>query len=279
MSSHFYDSWARIDQSDDPDFFLATLDASRASTLAAADRDPTRYFAWLDPFHAMSLLEIGCGPGNLTQILAELAGSDATIVGLDLSSYMISEARSRASPATSVKFVVGDAHGLPFPDDCFDRTLANVTLQHLVDPALALREMIRVTRPGGLVAVADQDWETLIVDADDAHLTRRLTQAFTNGIRHGRMGRRLFAMLRSAGLYDVTVLPESTVYRSFAATRVYIWDQVAQIGVDSGAATASEVEQWLGDLAERDRAGLFFASCTSFRMVGRKPGRDQDQLC
>ena len=278
MASHFHDNWARIDESDDPDFFLAALDTSCSPMLLAAERNPEAHFAWLDLRPGMQVLEVGCGPGGLTQLLAGLAAPDGRAVGLDISTYMIAEARTRAVYSrAAVEFVVGDVHALPFPNHTFDRSLANTTFQHLVDPQRALAQMVRVTRPGGLIAVADQDWETLVIDAADDALTRRLIGAFADGLRHGRLGRQLYRLFRTAGLEDITVTPEPVIYRNFTATRSFMWDQAARIGVERGVATEAESAAWLADLARRDEDGTFFAACTVFRVTGRAPAVAYDR--
>jgi SAM-dependent methyltransferase len=277
MSDHFHDNWTRIDESEDPDFFLAALDASRMSMLRAAEQDPDSYFAWLDLRPGMRVLEVGCGPGGLTQILARLVGVSGRAVGLDLSAYMIGEARRRAADGRlPIEFITGDAQALPFDHDSFDRVLANTTFQHLRDPARALAQAVRVTRPGGLVAVTDQDWETLVVDGADVSLCRQLTLAFAHAIRHGRLGRRLPGLFHSAGLLDISVTPETAIYRNFAVTRSFMWDQVALIGRERGAADAARIDAWLGDLARRDEDGTFFAACTAFRVTGRVPAVPYD---
>ncbi|MEZ5168390.1 MAG: methyltransferase domain-containing protein [Acidimicrobiales bacterium] len=66
--------------------------------------------------------------------------------------------RARADHGGIAEFATGDVYALDFPDDRFDIVHAHQVLQHLVDPVSALREMRRVTRPGGIVAVRDADY-------------------------------------------------------------------------------------------------------------------------
>ena len=104
-----------------------------------------------------SLLDIGAGPGTITADLAGLVGRvTATEIGpeeLDLS-----RATLAARGITNAGFSVQDAHALTFPDGSFDVVHAHQVLQHLADPVQALREMARVTRPGGVVAARDGDY-------------------------------------------------------------------------------------------------------------------------
>jgi SAM-dependent methyltransferase len=103
-----------------------------------------------------SVLDIGSGTGALTFALAEAAPS-GRVTGVDPSRAYVRFAQSRAS-TDRVRFVVGDAQALEFPDATFDKTLSLLVMNFIPDPARALREMVRVTRPGGVVAAAVWDY-------------------------------------------------------------------------------------------------------------------------
>jgi 2-polyprenyl-3-methyl-5-hydroxy-6-metoxy-1,4-benzoquinol methylase len=110
----------------------------------------------------MDLLDVGCGPGTITLDLAQrLAGG--RVLGIDTAGEIVDAAQRRASERgdDTTRFEIGDAYGLEQPDDSFDVVHAHQVLQHLTDPVAALREMRRVCRPGGLVAVRDSDYATM----------------------------------------------------------------------------------------------------------------------
>ena len=100
-------------------------------------------------------LDVGCGTGELTCAAAEIGSINA--IGVDRSAAYIRAAQQRAG-GRSVRFEVGDAQALPFADDTFDRTLSMLVLNFVAEPAVALREMIRVTRNNGVVAAAVWDY-------------------------------------------------------------------------------------------------------------------------
>lgn len=105
---------------------------------------------------AHSILDLGCGTGSLSFCLAR----DPDIVnvcGLDYSPAYVEYAKRRSRDAR-VGFQVGNACALPFPDASFDHTLSMLVLQFIPQADLAVREMRRVTRPGGTVAAAT--WDT-----------------------------------------------------------------------------------------------------------------------
>jgi ubiquinone/menaquinone biosynthesis C-methylase UbiE len=100
----------------------------------------------LNPLDGRNVLEIACGTGRFTTMLAE-RGAD--IVGLDISSAMMAEGRKKARAAgvaDRIEFIRGDAARLPFPDDHFDTVFA-MRFFHLADtPAKFLAEMCRVSK-------------------------------------------------------------------------------------------------------------------------------------
>ena len=101
------------------------------------------------------VLDVGCGTGSLTFAVAKIKNV-SRIVGLDPSTGFVEYARSLNIDAR-VSFEVGNAINLPFPDASFDRCLSSLVVSFVPDAPQAVREMRRVTRPGGLVATCMWD--------------------------------------------------------------------------------------------------------------------------
>ncbi len=114
--------------------------------------------AYLEPYvkPGLSLLDVGCGPGTITVEFAERL-APGRVVGLDAAPEVIARA-SADFERPNLEFVTGDAYALPFADDTFDLVHAHQTLQHVARPVEMLREMRRVTKPGGIVAARDVDY-------------------------------------------------------------------------------------------------------------------------
>jgi ubiquinone/menaquinone biosynthesis C-methylase UbiE len=183
--------------------------------------------------HGVSLLDVGCGPGTITADLARRV-APGEVVGLDRDPGVLAEA---AAAAPGVRFVAGDVYALPFPDGAFDVVHAHQVLQHLTDPVSALREMGRVCRPDGIVAVRDVDMSTMTWFPVDPRFQRwmEIYRAVTraNGAEPDA-GRRLLAWARAAGFERV---------RASAAAWCF--------------ATPDEREWWSGLWAERVVASRF----------------------
>jgi SAM-dependent methyltransferase len=103
-----------------------------------------------------SVLDVGSGTGALAFAIAEALPS-VRVTGVDPSSAYVRNALARTT-SDRVRFLVGDAQALDLPDATFDATLSLLAMNFFPDPAKALREMIRVTRPGGMVAAAVWDY-------------------------------------------------------------------------------------------------------------------------
>lgn len=103
-----------------------------------------------------AVLDIGSGTGALTSAVAAVAPS-SRIIGVDPAPSYVAFAQTRL-PEDRIRFEVGDAQQLRFADGSFDRALSLLVLNFIPDRSKALDEMIRVTRPGGIVASAVWDY-------------------------------------------------------------------------------------------------------------------------
>jgi SAM-dependent methyltransferase len=99
-------------------------------------------------------LEVACGAGHLGRALAPHL---AHVNALDLTPEMLAQGDelARGSGLTNISFAVGDAAALPWLDDQFDLTVCRLALHQVGDPEAVVREMVRVTRPGGRVGITD----------------------------------------------------------------------------------------------------------------------------
>ena len=122
-----------------------------------------------------TVLDVGCGPGTLTCDLADRVAPGA-VLGLDVSEDVVAAAAAEATQrgTTNVTFATGDVYALDAEDDTYDVIHAHQVLQHLTDPVAALRELRRVVRPDGVVAVRDSDYATFTWAPSDPRLTRWL---------------------------------------------------------------------------------------------------------
>jgi len=168
------------------------------------------------------LLDVGCGPGTITADLSARV-APGVVVGLDAAASVVAEARSLSAGRSAATFLVGDLFVLPFADDTFDVVHAHQVLQHVGRPVEAMREMRRVCRPGGIVAVRDSDYPQMTWFPDDDALARAFdaygTMTRINGANWDA-GRRLLSWALAAGFTDV--LPSASAW-CFATPEERTW--------------------------------------------------------
>jgi ubiquinone/menaquinone biosynthesis C-methylase UbiE len=198
------------------------------------------------------LLDVGCGPGTITLDFAALL-APGEVIGIDRGAEVIAKAeRAREQAGVSnARFAVGDVYDLDFDDGSFDVVHAHQVLQHLTDPVRALREMRRVLRASGVLAVRDSDYAAFGLAPDDAALTRwgALYQqvARRNGAEPNA-GRYLLGWVQAAGFRDIT--PSSSTW-TYATPELRAWwgELWAERALESGFAVQA-VEYGLADRAQ-----------------------------
>jgi len=163
----------------------------------------------------LSLLDVGCGPGSITADLAARV-APGRVMGIDASAEVIAAA-ALDHATDNLSFTTGDVYGLDFADGSFDVVFAHQVLQHLSDPVAALREMRRVVRPGGTVAVRDSDYGAFVWSPADPRLARWM-QLYHQLTEHNRAeadaGRVLHVWARRAGFTDVQVTTSNWTFQT-----------------------------------------------------------------
>jgi ubiquinone/menaquinone biosynthesis C-methylase UbiE len=124
-------------------------------------RSPARTLAPLQLRNGLRVLEVGAGTGAFTLRLMEAVGPDGTVDALELQRGMIAKLKRRVwkNTAATVRLYQADALALPFAASSFDRAVLIACLPMLPDKQRALRELRRVLRPEGLLAVSEELWE------------------------------------------------------------------------------------------------------------------------
>lgn len=197
------------------------------------------------------LLDVGCGPGTIT---CDFADRGLRVTALEPTSDALDLCRAEAGVrGVDLAYATGDVHALPFADASFDVVHAHQVLQHVADPVQALREMWRVVRPGGVVAVRDSDYHGFVwapaSPSLDAWLALYQRLARANG-GEPDAGRHLLRWAREAGLDEARVgsstwcfaTPEDRAWWGGMWADRVLQSRFAEQAYAEGAATREELE-------------------------------------
>ena len=224
---------------------------------------------WLDVRDGQRVLDVGCGPGALTEQLVARVGPDR-VSAIDPSAPFV-DACGRRFPGVDVR--VGGAEALPYDDDAYDVAAACLVVHFMQDPVAGLAEMARVTRPGGSVAATVWDlagsrapmwpvWEAL-AEVDREHPGE-------SGLRGGSAGD-LARLLTAAGLRDVeeVELAVTVTHPSFEEWWEPYLHGVGPIGEALAALQPADRDRLAGACRDRLGDGPFAITAVAYAARGR----------
>jgi SAM-dependent methyltransferase len=264
------DPYRAVDRQPDPRRFARLLEARGRQPHQAQLR---RGFLSLAGVRlGVRVLDVGCGTGVVTRDVAARVGARGRAVGVDPSRALLEVARRRSAaraPGAGPMFHHGDGLALPFASASFDVTLAVTVLLHVPGSDRVLAEMRRVTRPGGRVAVLDQDFGTLALDVPDRALTRRIVDGHAERFyAEPWSGRTLARRLRLAGLTRVRSRVFVVVDRVYDEYVRSMLGRRVDLAVEWRLVTAAEGRRWLESLESAAARGDFFMSLNYYGAVG-----------
>lgn len=261
------------------DYVMGSADPElrRLQTISVLYRDITR--RWLERAgigSGMSVVDVGCGPGDVTLLAADLVGPTGSVVGVDGAPEALALARSRTETAgvRTVRFEEADVDSW-LPDEAVDAVVGRLILIHLTDPAMTLARLAKAVRPGGVIAFQD-----VVLATRRTEPNLPLVGAFNGWVletfrRAGRpvdMGLRLAAVFRESGLPEPDLTAgqpaergaEALGYSIMAGDVASLLSRMEMLGVT----TASEVGPETFEERLRAEAAAAEAVLLSPLMVG-----------
>ncbi len=262
----------------DPHRFINELDEAAVERLIARLESRAKDSVFVDLFEKYApqltlpspakVLEIGCGTGAMTRFLAQRSDFSGNVLGIDQSPAFVKAASGFAQDenlSDRVDFQVGDAHSLDFPPATFDAVIAHTLISHVTDPEAVVREMVRVVRPGGTVAIFDGDYASLTYAHTDHDFGHLMDMALANATFNNPMIMRdlprllpeIGLKIRAAWGDAVVEVGNGSYFKSFAEAYV---PHVKSAGLVS----AEAVDAWFVAQKKSMENGTFFASCNYY---------------
>ena len=201
----------------------------------------------------MSVADFGCGVGLVTALLADLVGPEGHVVGLDSSAAQLAQARERtAVDSTNIRFVEASATDSGLPRASFDLVYCRFLLLHLPEPERALREMVALLKPNGILVCEDGDLTSAGSEPPSAlgvfaDLWGRLGPA--RGVDY-TLGRRLFQLVQAAG-FPAPEINFNQPVMARGENKRFLELSVAEAGpafVDAGLITAEQLERTVAEM-------------------------------
>ncbi len=200
-------------------------------------------------------IDLGCGVLGVLHLLAERVGADGRVVGLDREPRIVQSGRRFAEQrGLRVEFIEADATDTGLPGRSFDLVHARTLLLNVQNPHEILAEMVRIAKPGGVVAVQEPD--ATAWSCDPPHpafeiLRNAILNAYRRTGKDFNIGRRIARMLRDAGLEDVRVRATARVTRSGEYYQTFLLTIATLVGdviVQTGELTADELGSYTSAL-------------------------------
>lgn len=267
------DPYGAIDRQKQPHGYVEHLEA-RGRT-PAQTRLRRRFLRFLQLRPGQRVLEVGSGTGIISREAAARIGARGQVIGVDPSRVMTAAARRLARAGgfgPRLVHTVGDGARLRFAANRFDRVFAVTVFLHVANSAAIVREMLRVTRPGGILAVQDQDFGSLTLDHPDRKLTTRIMDGVVERMYPDHFsGRTLFGRLVRLGLrrvrLAVSVFQDTTLEPYTHA----MLRRRAENAVRLGLATAPAAALWMAEIERLAATGQFAFTLNYYAARGTKP--------
>jgi len=216
-----------------------------------------------------SVLDVGCGFALESLRLAAMVSPEGTIAGIDKSADFIAQAQERAAAkGLQIDFRVGDAENLPYTDASFDFVRTERLLIYLDDPAQAVREMKRVAKPGGRIAIIEPDFSTTTINLADRPMVRRaLAHEVDTAVVMSWLPGPLNAILADLGLTDIRIDTRVLIFPQDLAA-IY-FSGIGEHAAAAGAIETNELEAWRDGIAELKASGRLFGTIGYFLFTAR----------
>jgi ubiquinone/menaquinone biosynthesis C-methylase UbiE len=233
------------------------------------------YLDALDIDSASTVLDMGCGTGVAARTIARRADFSGRVTGIDLSPYLVEAAKRLADEeglGSCVEFRSGDTRDLDISDGRFDAVVAHTLMSHVQEPLTVIKELGRVVKPGGLIAIFDGDYASMTFALDDPVQSKRYDEALINAVvTSPRVMRQMPRLIRQTGLRMIAAFPYIMAEVGEGDFWLSAIDSFEKLAPKSGAMTEAEATSWAEALHKASDEGVFFGASNYYTYIARRP--------
>jgi ubiquinone/menaquinone biosynthesis C-methylase UbiE len=216
------------------------------------------------------VLEIGCGTGAVSRMLAQWPGV-AQVLGVDPSPVFIAKARALAQGIPNLSFKESDGRSVALDEDTFDVVVVHQALSHVPQPEQLLAEAFRVLRPSGWLAVFDGDYATATIAMAERDPLEACVHAFrTNFVHDPWIVRRLPQLIQTAG-FEVMPMHSHGYVEAPEGAYMLTWiDRGADVLLHTGRISQETAEALKAEARRRSAAKAWFGHIAFASVLGQK---------
>lgn len=218
------------------------------------------------------VLEVGCGSGVITRVLAQWPGVSEA-VGIDPWASFIEKAHEFGTGIANLSFRQADGHALPFEDASFDAVVFHTVLLHMDDPAAALAESYRVLRAGGWLSIFDPDplaTTYAIADSDPLQTVHEASIALV--YLNPWLPRQVPGLVHAAGFVPNRVRSYGIAETGNDGGALIFFESNVDAVARTGAIGTELATAFKGEARRRVEAGTFISFGSYVSVIARKPG-------
>lgn len=218
------------------------------------------------------VLEVGCGTGAVSRILARLPGV-AAVTGVDPSPILLDKAQELSKGIENLTYLEADGRSLPQENESMNVVVFHTLLTHVPGPEQLLKEAYRVLRKGGQLGICDGDFATATLGTGDYDPLECCTQAFVDGFVNDKwMVRRLPGLVQEAG-FSITPIRSFGFVENIDPGLMMTWvERGADVMKNSGRIGPELAEALKAEGHRRAGQGTFFGHMAYASLIAHKPG-------
>ena len=223
----------------------------------------------LDLKPGAAVIDIGSGPGFLSESIAATVGPTGRVVGIDISDSLLAAAQRRNKSA-HLTYQRGDATRLEFPDASFDIAVSTQVLEYVADCDRALYEMHRVLKAGGRALVVATDWDSVVWHSSDRDRMTAMLRVWEAHCADPRLPRTLGPRLRAAG-FKVDLVRGHPIINTRLGADIYsqsVMQMMANFVRKQDGVV--DVDGWHSDLHGLNDDNRYFFALTRFMFLATK---------